>query len=204
MNIQRKFKSMAAMLLVLFIVFSTNSIKAQLQVTQGTSLPAGWTIDSLVQNVLVGHGVEVSNVQFNGSSGAISCNAIGSFTTGNTATNLGISSGIILASGGVSLAAGANSSSPVDATSGCSSYSSPELTLLANGTAVNDCSVLEFDFVPLSDSIKFNYVFASMEYPEFVGQSFNDIIMSMQILILNITSIMQEARRFITMLSQQC
>lgn len=175
MNIQRKFKSMAAMLLMLFIVFSTNSVKAQLQVTQGSSLPAGWTIDSLVQNVLVGTGVEVTNVQFNGSAGAITCNAIGSFTTGNTPTNLGITSGIIMGTGGVSMAAGNNTSGSSSATSGCTPGTSSELLNLANGNSVNDCAVLEFDFVPLSDSIKFRYVFASEEYPEFVCSNYNDI-----------------------------
>ena len=32
----------------------------------------------------------------------------------------------------------------------------------------NDVIVLEFDFVPMSDSIVFEYVFGSEEYPEFV------------------------------------
>jgi len=38
----------------------------------------------------------------------------------------------------------------------------------------NDIAVLEFDFVALGDSVWFDYVFASDEYPEFSGSSFND------------------------------
>ena len=41
-------------------------------------------------------------------------------------------------------------------------------------TDIHDASVLEFDFVPLGDTIKFNYVFGSEEYPDYVCQ-FNDV-----------------------------
>jgi hypothetical protein len=37
-----------------------------------------------------------------------------------------------------------------------------------------DAAVLEFDFVPYSDTVKFRYVFGSEEYPEFVGSTYND------------------------------
>jgi gliding motility-associated-like protein len=38
----------------------------------------------------------------------------------------------------------------------------------------HDACVLEFDFVPLGDSIRFKYVFSSEEYPEFACDIFND------------------------------
>ncbi|HIF14547.1 MAG TPA: PKD domain-containing protein [Bacteroidetes bacterium] len=38
----------------------------------------------------------------------------------------------------------------------------------------NDACILEFDVTPIGDTIKFNYVFGSDEYPEFIN-SFNDI-----------------------------
>lgn len=157
------------------LLFSPIVASAQLQVTPGNSLPSGWTADSLVRNVLLGEGVTIANVTFNGSSGVLNCNNIGSFTTGSTATNLGISSGIIIASGGVSGAVGPNNTGSNSATSTCTSYNSTQLSAIASGSgALNDCMVLEFDFVPRSDSIKFNFVFASEEYPEFAGSSFND------------------------------
>ena len=77
-------------LLSAILLCIATTVFSQLQVTPGTSFPSGWTADSLVRNVLLGSGVEVFNVQFNGSSGVINCSAIGSFNTGANATNLGI------------------------------------------------------------------------------------------------------------------
>src|SRR5690606_29483431 len=37
-----------------------------------------------------------------------------------------------------------------------------------------DAAVLEFDFIPLSDTVRFRYVFGSDEYSEYVGLGFND------------------------------
>lgn len=38
-----------------------------------------------------------------------------------------------------------------------------------------DAAVLEFDFVPTSEVLTFNYVFASDEYPEYVCSDYNDV-----------------------------
>ncbi len=149
-----------------------NDVKAQLQVTQGGSL--SMTPEQLVQSVLVGQGVTIDSVYFNGSMGTINCNAIGKFTTGATATNIGIDSGIVMGSGAVSFAIGPNNNGGGSAVSGCNSYYSSALANAASGTT-NDCAVLEFDFYPSSDTIKFNYVFASEEYDEYVCGTVNDI-----------------------------
>jgi len=126
------------------------------------------TPTQLVQNVLVGSGVTVSNVVYNGYA-----NAIGSFTTGASPTNLGISSGVILSSGDITMTA---IGSPVTnfASNMNNTGSDPDLAALIPGYTVNDAAVLEFDFSPQSDTIKFRYVFGSEEYPEFVGTGFND------------------------------
>ncbi len=167
-------KTTLLVLLFYVILLIPNALQAQLVVTQGASLPAGWTADSLVRNVLLGQGVEIYNVKFNGSTGPINCNAIGKFTTGANATGLGITEGIIMGSGAVSLAAGANNDGGLSATSGCTSQTCAPLIAAATGT-VNDCAVLDFMFIPHSDSIRFRYVFASEEYPEYVCQNVNDI-----------------------------
>lgn len=174
MNIKSFVRGFVVAIVFVAIVLNSNKLFAQLQITQGTALPAGWTIDSLVQNVLVGEGVEVSNVRFNNSAGAVTCNAIGKFQTGGNPTNLGISSGIIIGSGAVTFAAGPNNTGGGNASSGCSNQTFAPLSNATTGTT-NDCSVLEFDFVPRSDSIRFRYVFASEEYPEFVCSNFNDV-----------------------------
>lgn len=165
----------AGILLVCGVLFSGN-VNAQLTVTHGTSL--GMTPDSLVREVFLGQGVKVSNVKFNNSAGTINCNAIGTFTaTGQAATKLGLNSGIIIGTGDVNFAAGPNSTGGGDGNSGAASCVSQNCVPLMNAASgsIADCSVLEFDFVPSSDSVKFRYVFASEEYPEYVCANVNDI-----------------------------
>jgi hypothetical protein len=114
---------------------------------------------------LVGGGVSISNVTYTGAS-----IAAGTFTGGTGI--IGFNSGIILSSGDSAGVVGPNTSpgfSVCNATAG-----DADLTALAGGTATQDAAVLEFDFVPTSNQVSFNYVFASEEYPEFVG-SFNDV-----------------------------
>ncbi len=124
------------------------------------------TPQQMVQNVLVGYGVTVSNISFTGN-----MQAIGTFSNGGT-TNLGITSGIVISSGKATDCVGPNISG--SKTTNNNAGSDPQLAALATST-VNDAAVLEFDFVPIADTIKFKYVFGSDEYPEFVNSSFNDI-----------------------------
>ncbi len=49
----------------------------------------------------------------------------------------------------------------------------PLLTTIAGQSSFDGCA-LEFDVVPVGDSIKFNFTFASEEYSEYVGTPFND------------------------------
>ena len=162
-------------LVVVVVVLSIfNPLRAQLVVTAGSSL-SGWTPDSLVRNVLLGEGVEVFNVQYNGSSSALTCNAIGKFQSGTNDPGVGFSSGIIMCTGAASVAVGPNNSTGASQVCTCNGHTgitSPLDDLITQET--NDEAILEFDFKPLSDSIKFRYVFASEEYTEFVG-SINDV-----------------------------
>jgi hypothetical protein len=45
---------------------------------------------------------------------------------------------------------------------------------MESGTTMDAC-VLEFDCIPMGDTLLFNFCFGSDEYPEFVGSSFNDV-----------------------------
>ncbi len=162
-------RKISIFLIVSILGFCTQS-QAQLTVTSA----AGMTPQQLVQNTLVGTGVTVSNVEFNGSLGSISSSQIGSFATGSTPTNLGLTDGLILSSGGVNGAIGPNISISTTTAFTGTPITDPQLQALVI-LAVNDASVLEFDFIPLSDTIKFRYIFASDEYPEFVCSDFNDI-----------------------------
>jgi Abnormal spindle-like microcephaly-assoc'd, ASPM-SPD-2-Hydin len=121
---------------------------------------------------LVGTGVTVSNVTYTGAN-----RAAGNFST---ASNIvGFTGGIVLSTGSVRNVIGPNCSSSIDGENGTAG--DPDLTTLANignntGVEVttNDAAVLEFDFVPTSSSISFQYVFSSDEYNEYV-YDFNDV-----------------------------
>jgi len=95
--------------------------------------------------------------------------SIGKFTTPSTKI---MSKGFILSTGNVFDAKGpyvvkdfgTQTSKLVDA----------DLAKLAAGTTY-DAVIFEIYFIPLSDSISFNYFFASNEYPEYVDKGVNDV-----------------------------
>jgi gliding motility-associated-like protein len=148
-----------SILLIACVITSFTSF-SQLVINQGISPISG------VQNVLLGSGIYISNVTYSGNA-----NALGSFTTGANSPNIGLSNGLILSTGLVSEASGDPYSIPGNDNG---TGSDPQLAAIAT-EQVYDAAVLEFDFYPLSDTIQFRYVFASEEYPEYVGQAFNDI-----------------------------
>jgi len=163
-------------LIIVFLITIGLSLKteqhaqAQLAVAQGAAI--GLTPLQLVQQVLVGSGVTVSNATFNGSAALINSNQVGNFTTaGGATTQLGFTGGIILASGNAADAIGPNSSGSSGV--GTGSGSDPDLQSLVTST-IYDKAVLEFDFIPLSDTIKFRYVYGSEEFDEFCNSSYND------------------------------
>jgi gliding motility-associated-like protein len=151
-------------LTILVAWFSAN---AQLITTPGQS-PS-----SLVQNVLLGAGVTVSNIMYNGSPTAIS------YFTAN-GSNLGITEGIAMTTGTV-LNNGAGPQGPNNQTnSGVDNNFGgyPLLSGIIGGTQTFNASILEFDFIPYSDTVRFRYVFGSEEYPEFAppnNSSYNDV-----------------------------
>ncbi|MBP9882006.1 MAG: choice-of-anchor L domain-containing protein [Chitinophagales bacterium] len=114
--------------------------------------------------MLVGGGVTISNVTMNCPSGAW-----GSFEGSNS--NVGMTSGIILACGDINNAVGPNVSTGIT-----TDYSAPGDADLENlaGQNTNDACILEFDVKATGDTLKFKYVFGSDEYTEYVG-SINDI-----------------------------
>ncbi len=137
---------------------------AQAQLAVNSTL----TPTQLVQDVLLGSGITVSNISYNGvlepataQPGSASFTQVG---------NLGIDLGVLLSTGepGSTIGPEDNFSSDDIGNNG----NDPDLEAIMGGNLTN-YSILEFDFVPVGDSIKFNYVFGSEEYPSFVC-SFND------------------------------
>ena len=138
---------------------SVNQLNAQMIITPNQAA-------ALLVDRLVGPGVVYTNP-------TLTCpnNASGKFDNG-TLTTVSMDSGIVLTSGRATVV---NQPASVSA-----SYSNGttggDITLqnAATGT-INDLCKLEFDFVPIGDTIKFSYRFGSDEYPSYTCSSFNDI-----------------------------
>lgn len=118
----------------------------------------------LVNNVLLGSGITATGITYTGSA-----TARGEFN--GVASNIGFNSGLILASGNITTAIGPNNIGSAGTDLG--NPGDPDLDMICSNTTY-DAAVLEFDFVPMSDTLKFNFVFASEEYLEFVGLGVND------------------------------
>jgi large repetitive protein len=140
-------------------IFCVNITFAQLQITTTQ------TANQLVKK-LVGPGVIYTNP-------TLTCPSFGkgSFKNGMT-TTVAMDSGVVLTTGRATQVANAqtffadnnNSTSGGDA----------NLQAVATG-AIFDLCKLEFDFVPIGDTIKFNYRFGSEEYPGYTCSNFNDV-----------------------------
>lgn len=129
----------------------------------------GQTATQLVQNTLLGGGVQLVSVNFQGSP-----NAIGTFN--GTFSNIGISSGVIMTTGVISGPdgpVGPNNLPNAGIDNGTGGYGL--LNAIAAPEQTFNATVIEFTFIPQGDSINFKYVFASEEYKEYVNSQFNDI-----------------------------
>jgi gliding motility-associated-like protein len=153
-------------LFVLFISFSFISI-SQLTIINSKS-PS-----QLVSDILIGPGVNVSNITFKGDKTI----GISEFFYTNVpgSNNLGLDKGVFLSTGNVQNAAGKNISQSTGSQGSNISDNDLDSIIKKTGKKTTDATVIEFDFVPMSDSIQFKYVFASEEYPEFNCSSFNDV-----------------------------
>ena len=142
----------------LFLLCSSLFSNAQLSVNS-TQTPT-----QLVQNVLLGNGITVSNITYTGGGSARG------FFNGAT-SNIGLASGVILTTGDIINAPGPNLSGSEGTDNTLNG--DPDLDQIS-GVLTFDACVLEFDFIPLADSVSFRYVFGSEEYPEFVDGVVND------------------------------
>lgn len=122
-------------------------------------------VEQMVRSVFQSEGVVIKNISFKGYSKAMR-------VFNNSRNNMPMPAGIFLATGHYQEGKGPNFSAST-------SYSTqadgdPQLTQLA-GNSTYDAAILEFDFIPSGTSVSFQYLFASEEYPEYVGSRFNDV-----------------------------
>lgn len=128
---------------------------------------------NLVQNVLVGQGLSVSNITFAGNPAQI-----GYFEANGS--NIGLDSGVVMTSGNVNnLVPPLNPSTswggPGDADLLATAQSVTSNPQAGNITSTHDAAILEFDFVPDGDVVSFRFVFGSEEYLTYVNSVFNDV-----------------------------
>src|SRR5690625_2069383 len=133
--------------------------------------------EALAQS-LVGENIVVESATYTGAD-----EASGTFT--GFADAIGINSGVVLSTGRAdheysddgeiiraAVLYGPNEDSSTSFTTGADGDA--DLDGLVNAQTY-DAAVLEIEFVPENDSVAFNYVFGSEEYPDFVGSDFNDV-----------------------------
>lgn len=152
-------------------------VNAQIDVSTTTYVNPN-PAQSLVNNILLGAGVTATNITF--TPAASSNSQLGFFNGVNS--NIGLDSGIVLSTGHVSDVVPGNFVGGAFGGIG----NDPDLLGLANSVPpligqsftvgdVNDIAVLEFDFVPAADTVKFRYVFGSDEYTTFINTQYNDV-----------------------------
>ena len=143
-------------LLCITCIFCYQRSNAQLQITAESNAQA------LVQKLL-GPGVTVSNVTLTGHP------AMTGIFNNISGTNIGIDSGIVLTNGRAKTIGtgsfgmdgdGINTALNVNAFNQWGFPGDPDLSAIV-AEETNDACVLEFDFVPLLDCIRLNYVFSS-------------------------------------------
>ncbi len=172
---------MRFILLALALLFASNLTYGQALTVKPVDPIDNPLIDSLVGK-LVGNGVIVENIRSNLSE---TSRALATFKADPQLFG-GINSGLMMVTGVADTMPGANNGGIIsrnieysDTVDGCSSGRQMlNAVLAANSTTLRqatDCATIQFDIIPATDSIKFNYVFASEEYNTFVCSNFNDI-----------------------------
>jgi hypothetical protein len=123
-------------------------------------------VEAMVEDVLLGSCVTIGSVSYTGPA-----NSSGTFSSNGSAFPMG--SGVLLTTGRAGLAVGPDDDS--NAGVGHNNPGDADLTSLVTGAVTHDAVILEFDFVPQDDTLRFNYIFGSEEYPEYVNSGFNDV-----------------------------
>lgn len=120
-----------------------------------------------IRNVLFGDCLEVENVQYKGSSTAVAYFF-------DEYEIVGFQEGLLMTSGDARIAKGPNNLFNAGVSNGAPGLGI--LNAMIPEEATFNAASISFDFTASQDSIvASNFVFASEEYPEFVGSQFNDV-----------------------------
>lgn len=126
-------------------------------------------VDDWIKKNFSGQGVVMGNIKHRGY-------PLSTLSFTSTENVLQVPKGLILSSGNSFNVAGYNNSHNQSSTFGDinTPQKDEDLASIIKDKLYDICSV-EFDFVPMDNSIQFNYQFGSDEYPEYVGSLYNDI-----------------------------
>jgi hypothetical protein len=143
------------------VLFTASALSSQAQ----------FSVDSIsdqtsaVEDLFLANGIFVNNISFIGDSAQL-----GWLTDGDS-VSLGINEGLVLSTG---VAATVSNGNNIPVGNWSNTLSNPDLSGLT-GFPTYDLAQLDFDFIATGDSMTFQFVFGSAEYPEWVGSNFNDI-----------------------------
>ena len=166
-----QYKNIKILVIILISCIGLSCLSyAQIDITGSNELP--YTPNKIIENVLLGPGVSVENIQFDGTE-----DAVGVFKNGNAF--IGLDYGIVLSTGTVKTIEepnDENTNAKGETSDDAFSDNEDELQQIAGANStLLDIARYEITFIPESDTIRFRYVFASEEYPEFVCSNFNDV-----------------------------
>jgi gliding motility-associated-like protein len=141
--------------IIIFLLFLVNSASAQSIQVNDTYTP-----QQLVDALLSGGCAQVSNISISGWTGSSGGPSHGYFTANGS--GFPFQNGIVLSTGFAASAPGPNSSLLSEGSTAWGGDADLEAAL-GVGSTIN-ATILEFDFVPYTTSISFDYIFASEQY----------------------------------------
>ncbi|MBL0315817.1 MAG: choice-of-anchor L domain-containing protein [Flavobacteriales bacterium] len=155
-------------ILAYFLLFIACATQAQLSVDNAQNAL------SLIQNTLLGSEVTLSNLTVNELTGTYAPSSLGGFECINCA--VGIENGLLMSTGNAVDAIGPNNQANFSFTLG-STMVDNDMASIANDNNINsieDLTVIEFDFVAISENLNLQVVWASEEYDTYVQSAYND------------------------------
>lgn len=150
--------------LLFVFAFNATQLDGQIEVEPAITVP--FTPESLIENVFLGDGIQITSIRFNGKP-----EAAGYFSNGME--DIGFEEGLLLTTG-ESWRADRPNNSAVSGSANGSFANSAELERLTD-EVLEDVLEYVITFRPSTDSVAFKYKFASEEYPEFGCSCYNDV-----------------------------
>lgn len=153
------------------IIFSclSLSLSAQLEVNNAPPI----TPENLISNVFLGEGVEVVGITYDGDQ-----EAVGLFTGGINA--VGMERGIVMTTGravtaGAQLGVASPAGQQASVTNGSTATDNDLTSIVGANIGVRNVCKYTIQFIPVNDTLRFTYAFASEEYPEYACTQYNDV-----------------------------